>query len=156
MRWSVRASAAAAVRPRVHAAAVRASYARRVTMLPQRVHSGAVSRCLSTVVDADFVNKDSSTSAPGECAVHAKCSPCTALTWLADEETHTFQAETRQLLDIVTNSLYTDRFIFIRELISNASDALEKARHLQVLLSSPPRSCSLSFTAILCCLGKRC
>ena len=42
---------------------------------------------------------------------------------------HTFQAETSQLLDIVSRSLYTDKEVFIRELISNASDALEKARH---------------------------
>ena len=43
-----------------------------------------------------------------------------------------FQAETRQLLDIVTHSLYTDKEVFLRELVSNASDALEKLRHLQV------------------------
>jgi TNF receptor-associated protein 1 len=47
-------------------------------------------------------------------------------------ETHTFQAETRQLLDIVIHSLYTDKEIFIRELVSNASDALEKLRHHQL------------------------
>ena len=41
-------------------------------------------------------------------------------------ETHTFQAEVKQVLDIVIHSLYTERDIFLRELISNASDALEK------------------------------
>ncbi len=47
-------------------------------------------------------------------------------------EKHTFQAEVQQLLDIVINSLYTDREIFVRELVSNASDALEKLRHIQL------------------------
>ena len=43
--------------------------------------------------------------------------------------THEFQAETKKLLDIVINSLYTERDVFIRELISNGADALEKYRH---------------------------
>jgi len=43
-----------------------------------------------------------------------------------------FQAEISQLLDIVTHSLYTQKEIFIRELVSNASDALEKLRHTQL------------------------
>jgi TNF receptor-associated protein 1 len=43
-----------------------------------------------------------------------------------------FRAEVRQLLDIVIHSLYTDREIFIRELVSNASDAIEKLRHLEL------------------------
>jgi molecular chaperone HtpG len=42
-----------------------------------------------------------------------------------------FQAEVRQLLDIVVHSLYTEKEIFVRELVSNAADALEKLRHLQ-------------------------
>ena len=40
-----------------------------------------------------------------------------------------FQAETKKLLNIVANSLYTDKEVFVRELVSNASDALEKRRH---------------------------
>ena len=48
-----------------------------------------------------------------------------------------FQAETRQLLDIVTHSLYTDKEVFLRELVSNASDSLEKLRHLQATNQVP-------------------
>lgn len=47
----------------------------------------------------------------------------------AQVETHEFQAESRKVLDIVINSLYTERDIFVRELVSNAADALEKFRH---------------------------
>jgi len=43
-----------------------------------------------------------------------------------------FQAEIKQLLDIVIHSLYTEKEIFVRELVSNAADALEKFRHLQL------------------------
>ena len=43
-----------------------------------------------------------------------------------------FQSEIKQLLDIVVHSLYTEKEIFVRELVSNASDALEKLRHLQL------------------------
>ncbi|SHJ23569.1 molecular chaperone HtpG [Rubritalea squalenifaciens DSM 18772] len=50
----------------------------------------------------------------------------------AEVQQHGFQAEVKQLLDIVIHSLYTDREIFIRELVSNASDALEKLRLKQL------------------------
>lgn len=43
-----------------------------------------------------------------------------------------FQAEISQLLNIVTHSIYTEKEIFIRELVSNAADALEKLRHTQL------------------------
>lgn len=49
-----------------------------------------------------------------------------------DIEKHGFQAEVKQLLDIVIHSLYTDKEIFVRELVSNAADALEKLRLRQL------------------------
>ncbi|MBM4389777.1 MAG: molecular chaperone HtpG [Deltaproteobacteria bacterium] len=45
-------------------------------------------------------------------------------------DTLPFQAEVKQLLDLVVHSLYSDREIFLRELVSNASDAIDRARIL--------------------------
>lgn len=59
-----------------------------------------------------------------------------------DGETHKFQAEVNRVLDIVVNSLYQNKDVFLRELISNASDALDKIRFLAIqkpeLLSDKP------------------
>ncbi len=46
--------------------------------------------------------------------------------------THNFQAETKELLNIMINSLYTHREIFLRELISNSSDAMDKLNFLSL------------------------
>ena len=45
-----------------------------------------------------------------------------------DTERREFKAETKKLLDIVAKSIYTDKEVFVRELLSNCSDALEKQR----------------------------
>ncbi len=47
----------------------------------------------------------------------------------AAPETKPFQAEVQELLDLMIHSLYTHEEIFVRELVSNASDALDKLRH---------------------------
>lgn len=49
-----------------------------------------------------------------------------------ETEKREFQAETRMLLDIVAKSLYSDKEVFVRELVSNASDALEKLRYISL------------------------
>ncbi len=46
----------------------------------------------------------------------------------AEAQSYTFKAETRQLLNILIHSLYKDREVFLRELLSNASDALNRLR----------------------------
>lgn len=43
-----------------------------------------------------------------------------------------FKTETKKILDIVTNSIYTDKEVFLRELISNSSDACEQLRHAEL------------------------
>jgi heat shock protein 90kDa beta len=50
----------------------------------------------------------------------------------AEPETYQYQAEVDRLMDMIVNSLYSNRDVFLRELVSNASDALDKLRFTAV------------------------
>ena len=50
----------------------------------------------------------------------------------SNKESFSFNADVSRLMDIIINSLYTKKEVFIRELISNSSDALDKARFIAV------------------------
>ncbi|MEO4040156.1 molecular chaperone HtpG [Hoeflea sp. CAU 1731] len=54
----------------------------------------------------------------------------------AAKETYSFQTEVGRLLDIVAGSLYSNREIFLRELVSNASDACDRLRYLAITAPS--------------------
>src|SRR5215471_9975072 len=77
----------------------------------------------------------------------------------ANVETFQFQAEARQVLELMIHSLYTNKEIFIRELISNASDAIDRLRfealsnpeligeddRYEIVIESDPKSRTLTF-----------
>ncbi|WP_343629555.1 molecular chaperone HtpG [Roseateles sp.] len=67
-----------------------------------------------------------------------------------DKQTHSFQAEVKQILHLVTHSLYSNKEIFLRELVSNASDACDKLRfealdHPQLFEDQPDLEIRVSF-----------
>ncbi len=69
-----------------------------------------------------------------------------------DKQTHSFQAEVKQILHLVTHSLYSNKEIFLRELVSNASDACDKLRfealdHPQLFEDQPNLEVRVSFDA---------
>ena len=63
-------------------------------------------------------------------------------------ETHSFQAEVAELLRLMVHSVYSETEIFLRELISNASDACDRLRYEAIarpeLMGEAPRSRSAS------------
>ena len=68
---------------------------------------------------------------------------------------HHFEAEVSQLLHLVTHSLYSNADIFVRELVSNASDACDKLRFWQPLMMACMKMmASLRFVSTLIILPK--
>jgi len=70
------------------------------------------------------------------CIGQGRFSSTSATSSTGEGTTHEFQAETKKLLDIVARSLYSEHEIFVRELISNASDALNKRKFEQLQAGS--------------------
>ena len=69
-----------------------------------------------------------------------------------DKQTLSFQAEVKQILHLVTHSLYSNKEIFLRELVSNASDACDKLRfealnHPELLEDAPNLDVRVAFDA---------
>jgi len=69
-----------------------------------------------------------------------------------EKQTHSFQAEVKQILHLVTHSLYSNKEIFLRELVSNASDACDKLRfealdHAELFEEQPNLEVRVSFDA---------
>ena len=56
----------------------------------------------------------------------------TSLRSAVAEETFEFTAETDRVMEIIINSLYSDKDVFLRELVSNAADACDKKRFLSI------------------------
>ena len=103
---------------------------RRAALLVRRgVADARAARGASTTTDRAW---DTSSSASAKSA----STPRTTRRGRATERL-AFRAETKRLLDIVTHSLYEDKEVYLRELVSNASDALERARHLAALTETP-------------------
>lgn len=63
-----------------------------------------------------------------------------------DKETYSFQTEVGQLLEIVAGSLYSNRDVFLRELVSNASDACDKLRYAALTDAGLAQSGDLAIT----------
>ncbi|KCV70323.1 hypothetical protein H696_02652 [Fonticula alba] len=120
--------------PMARFASARAAAGRAVALRASAIHSPA-----ALAADADRRQNHTAQAAPLVAsrfplarAFSTEATPAAETAKPASTVRRQFQAETAKLLDIVANSLYSEKEVFVREIISNASDALEKLRHMQL------------------------
>lgn len=91
-------------------------------------------RCEATVSAAENVTSPdvAATQSTVGAAENPNAGKDAASSQQSGRETHSYQAEVSRLLDLIVHSLYSHKEVFLRELVSNASDALDKLRFLSV------------------------
>ncbi|KAL8446799.1 hypothetical protein Emag_004560 [Eimeria magna] len=93
--------------------------------------SGVSRSCLCNLNAVSPITSRRSTAAAAAAAAPTDTATATAASGEASEkERFPFQAEVKRVLDIIVHSLYTDKDVFLRELVSNAADACDKKRVL--------------------------